>query len=69
MKTRVLAGSLLVALACFGQLWKMTPEELAALTAKSTFERYPDGRPKTPDALLDRLRTMNIAIEDMTGRP
>jgi regulator of RNase E activity RraA len=49
----------------FAQLWKMTPEELSRLTAKSPFERFPDGRPKVPEALLDKLRTMDIAIEDM----
>ena len=49
------------------QLWKLSPEELTKLTAKSTFERFPDGRPKVPDALLEKLRTMDIAIEDMIG--
>ena len=49
------------------QLWKLTPEELRQITAKSAFERFPDGRPKVPDSLLDKLRTMDIGIEDMTG--
>lgn len=56
---------LLLAPLASAQLWKMTPEELTRLTAKSTFERFPDGRPKVPDALLDKLRTMDIAIEDL----
>lgn len=51
----------------WGQLWKLTPEELTKLTAKSAFERFPDGRPKVPDALLQKLRTMDIGIEDMVG--
>jgi len=62
---RVLTLFLLLAPLAFAQLWKMTSEELTRLTAKSTFERFPDGRPKVPDALLDKLRTMDIAIEDM----
>jgi 4-hydroxy-4-methyl-2-oxoglutarate aldolase len=52
----------------WGQLWKLTPEELTKLTGKSTFERFPDGRPKVPDALLQKLRTMDIGIEDMIGQ-
>ena len=52
----------------WGQLWKLSPEELTKFTAKSTFERFPDGRPKVPDALLQKLRTMDIAIEDMIGQ-
>src|SRR5688500_4020311 len=52
----------------FGQLWKLSPEELTKATAKSTFERFPDGRPKVPDHLLQKLREMDIAIEDMIGQ-
>jgi regulator of RNase E activity RraA len=52
----------------WAQLWKLSPEELTKLTAKSTFERFPDGRPKVPDTLLNKLRTMDIAIEDMIGQ-
>jgi 4-hydroxy-4-methyl-2-oxoglutarate aldolase len=32
-----------------------TPEELEALTPLNPFGRLPDGRPRVPDALLDRL--------------
>lgn len=52
----------------WAQLWKLTPEELTKATAKSTFERFPDGRPKVPDHLLKKLREMDIAIEDMIGQ-
>ena len=52
----------------WAQLWKLSPEELTKLTAKSTFERFPDGRPRVPDELLQKLRTMDIAIEDMMGQ-
>jgi 4-hydroxy-4-methyl-2-oxoglutarate aldolase len=33
-------------------------EQLVKYTAKSTFERFPDGRPKVPDALLERLKKL-----------
>jgi regulator of RNase E activity RraA len=52
----------------WGQLWRLSPEELTKFTAKSTFDRFPDGRPKVPDALLQKLRTMDIGIEDMIGQ-
>jgi 4-hydroxy-4-methyl-2-oxoglutarate aldolase len=59
----LLAGSQI----SWAQLWKLSPEELTKMTSKNTFERFPDGRPKVPDALLGKLRTMDIAIEDMIG--
>lgn len=52
----------------WAQLWKLTPEELAKANAKSNLERFPDGRPKVSDRLLQRLREMDIAIEDMMGQ-
>ncbi len=32
-----------------------TPEQLEALTPLNPFERFPDGRPRVPDEILDRL--------------
>jgi hypothetical protein len=46
------------------QLWQLTPEQLTQFTAKNPFERFLAGRPKVPDALLEKLRTMDIGIED-----
>lgn len=39
-----------------------SPEYIMALTALWTGERFPDGRPKVPDDLLDRLA--NVTIEE-----
>src|SRR5687767_10694177 len=50
------------------QLWMLTPEELTNATPKSTIERVPDDRLKVPDHLLQNLREMDIAIEDMIGQ-
>lgn len=33
-----------------------SPESVARLTRLSDFERYPDGRPRVPDDLLERMR-------------
>jgi regulator of RNase E activity RraA len=41
------------------QLFTLTPEQLAAWTKDNPFERFPDGRPKVPDALLDRARGLS----------
>jgi regulator of RNase E activity RraA len=38
------------------------PEEVVALTSEWTGERFPDGRPKVPDAILDRM--MRIGLEE-----
>ena len=48
-----------------GQLNSMSKEELIKYTAKSTFERFPDGRPKVPDALLEKVREMSA--EEVLG--
>src|SRR3954454_24897709 len=41
------------------QLYKLTKEQLTELTAQNPFERFPDGRPKVPDALMERARGMS----------
>jgi regulator of RNase E activity RraA len=42
-----------------------SPEYIIALTSKWTGERFPDGRPKIPNAILERLK--KISIEDAWG--
>lgn len=42
-----------------------TPEQIIALTPLWEGERFPDGRPKTPDRLLERLK--NISLEEAWG--
>ncbi len=41
------------------QLFTLTKEQLIELTAQNPFERFPDGRPKVPDALIERARGMS----------
>jgi regulator of RNase E activity RraA len=41
------------------QLFTITREQLVAYTAQNPFERFPDGRPKVPDALLQRARALS----------
>src|SRR5437879_13470776 len=41
------------------QLYTLTKDQLIELTSQNKFERFPDGRPKVPDALLERARGMS----------
>jgi 4-hydroxy-4-methyl-2-oxoglutarate aldolase len=42
-----------------------SPEYIKSLTSEWKGERFPDGRPKVPDAILERLK--NISIEEAWG--
>jgi len=37
-----------------------TPEQVIAYTSYWTGPRFPDGRPKVPDAILDRMKTVTL---------
>ncbi|WP_162051782.1 RraA family protein [Pontibacter pamirensis] len=56
--------SLFFCLCCGGSSFAQTipKEELVFLTSEWKGERFPDGRPKIPDALLERAK--NIGIDD-----
>lgn len=45
-----------------GQVYKFTPEQMQHFTPQNPFERFEDGRPKVPDALLDTLKAMEIDV-------
>ena len=51
---------LLTPCAAHAQLFKLTREQLVELTSQSPFERFPDGRPKVPDKLIERARGMSM---------
>ena len=61
MFRRILAAALFALLAapCHAQLFKLTREQLVEVTADNPFERFPDGRPKIPDALLERAKGLS----------
>jgi regulator of RNase E activity RraA len=44
------------------QILKLTPEEMIQFTPQNPYDRFPDGRPMVPDALLDTIRNMKIEI-------
>jgi regulator of RNase E activity RraA len=58
----VCATALAVVLAAplvHAQLFKLTREQLVEITADNPFERFPDGRPKIPDALIEQARGLS----------
>src|ERR1039457_166518 len=42
------------------QVFTLSKEQLIEYTAQNPFERFPDGRPKVPDALMQRARGMSV---------
>src|SRR5438270_2705801 len=52
--------TLLFASACAcAQLSTFPKQEMIDYTAKNPFERFPDGRPKVPDAMIERARDLS----------
>lgn len=41
------------------QVFTLTKDEMIALTAQNPFGRFPDGRPKVPDSILERARAIS----------
>src|SRR5260221_11805883 len=41
------------------QLFSLTKEQMIEWTSQNPFERFPDGRPKVPDGLIERAREMS----------
>jgi regulator of RNase E activity RraA len=53
------AAALLVSTLAHAQLFTLTREQLVEYTAQNPFDRFPDGRPKVPDAQLARARELS----------
>jgi 4-hydroxy-4-methyl-2-oxoglutarate aldolase len=58
------AGIALVVLALspaltHAQLFSLTKEQMIEFTAQNPFDRFPDGRPKVPDGILERVRGLS----------
>ena len=64
-KIYLLTVSILTCLMAGAQNVGSSPEYIKALTSEWQGERFPDGRPKVSDALLERLK--NISIEEAWG--
>lgn len=64
-KLWLISACVLASVVSFGQRVGSSPEYIKALTAEWKGERFPDGRPKVPDAILKRLK--DISIEEAWG--
>src|SRR5689334_298696 len=56
--TAFLALNLVMATPGFGQLGMFSKEQRIELTRYWTGDRFADGRPKVPDAMLDQMKTV-----------
>src|SRR5580765_6714309 len=64
-KGAVVGAALLVSsVAAHGQ-FVLTKDQMIAYTAKNPYERFPDGRPKVPDDLLEKVK--GLVIEEAYG--
>jgi 4-hydroxy-4-methyl-2-oxoglutarate aldolase len=59
MKIRFCAPLLAVGLLP-AQIYTLTHDQMVKMTAESPYDRFPDGRPKVPDALLEKARGLSI---------
>jgi 4-hydroxy-4-methyl-2-oxoglutarate aldolase len=50
---------LVASLTAFAQINALPKEQLLQYTKQNPFDRFPDGRPKVPDALLEKLKAMS----------
>jgi 4-hydroxy-4-methyl-2-oxoglutarate aldolase len=64
-KLILLATFVIGCLLSYGQNVGSSPEYIKAITPEWKGERFPDGRPKVSDAILDRLK--NISLEEAWG--
>ena len=62
-RTRIAIAAAVVALGIpavsHAQLFTLTKEQMIELTAQNPFDRFPDGRPKVPDGLIERTRGLS----------
>src|SRR6185295_2487188 len=63
--SKILFAVLALAPAARGQVNALSREQMIKYTAQNPYERFPDGRPKVPDALLAKLKDMSA--EEVLG--
>jgi len=71
-RTAVLRGLVVALLAvlcvssdAWGQVFSLTRDQLIQYTAQNPYERFPDGRPKVPDAILEKVK--GLSAEEVLG--
>lgn len=61
----LLLAALLVPASSRAQVFTWTPEQMTKYTAQNPYERFPDGRPKVPDAVLEKVK--GLSAEEVMG--
>jgi 4-hydroxy-4-methyl-2-oxoglutarate aldolase len=64
MSPRYIAAFLFGLICAHGQ-FLLTKDQMIAYTADNPYERFPDGRPKVPDALIEKVK--GLVIEEAYG--
>src|SRR5256712_526801 len=65
LTSKMLLAVLAIAPAASGQVNTLSRERLIKYTAQNPYERFADGKPKVPDALLEKVREMSA--EEVIG--
>jgi regulator of RNase E activity RraA len=60
-----LAATFLLGAICAHGQFVLTKEQMIAYTADNPYDRFPDGRPKVPDAMLEKVK--GLVIEEAYG--
>ena len=55
----VAAAAVLTPVWSQAQLFTLTKDQMVEFTAQNPFDRFPDGRPKVPDSLIERARGLS----------
>jgi regulator of RNase E activity RraA len=55
----ILAAAVLTQVRPQAQLFTLTRDQMVEFTAQNPFDRFPDGRPKVPDALIERAKGLS----------
>jgi hypothetical protein len=62
-----IASAVVLAGAANAQVNSLTPAQLTRYTPLNPYERFTDGRPKVPDALVNTIREMGLDVEEAWG--
>lgn len=57
---KMLVTAMLLCLSAPAQLFKFTPEQMIRFTPDNPYPRFPDGRPKVDDKILERVKGMSL---------
>lgn len=55
----VAVAAMLAPMVLDAQIFTLTKDQMIEYTAQNPYERFPDGRPKVPDALIERARGLS----------